>query len=523
MRIVQSFWSCKKSLIENSFGWFSPQYHIMSWALSCLKLKEHYPDLHLFTDKNGYDILINYLDLPYKKVNVCYDGINGYHENLWALPKILTYSFQDKPFIHVDGDVFIWKRFCAELELASLIAQNAERGTAYYTRLMTDIKKDLNYLPGFLEHALNETSITSYNAGIFGGTDLAFIKNFSDQAINLVNNNYGIKTKKMPSANFNILFEQILFAALCKKDKKKVTTLFSETFDDMGYATRKIADFTSASFGLDYIHVIGDKKRQEKICELLAGTLLKHYPDYFFKIIALFKNNHTHYEKKISIGLSQLLDTENNKESRQSNENNFFRSASSDHFINQPITKKENYTTMTETGFIHFTGLEEIGWYRENSDRINKSWLNIEYGKLHDLENYSTDWYSFFFVSKEQQIETVLKRHPYLEIVEPSFKWTNSIKKQINKNLVDEAGEHLGLAYIPQLFFTGIREIIIDEIDYNILTILEQPCTLFDILSQFTDCLEDTGDSNDQGIIYDIMLIKLKKLFLNRCIYIEPN
>ena len=42
MRIVQTFWSRNIDLTQNSFGWLTPQHHIMGWALSCLKLKEYY-------------------------------------------------------------------------------------------------------------------------------------------------------------------------------------------------------------------------------------------------------------------------------------------------------------------------------------------------------------------------------------------------------------------------------------------------------------------------------------------------
>lgn len=41
MKIVQTFWHGNNSLLDNSFGWMNPQYHLMSWALSCLSLKDN--------------------------------------------------------------------------------------------------------------------------------------------------------------------------------------------------------------------------------------------------------------------------------------------------------------------------------------------------------------------------------------------------------------------------------------------------------------------------------------------------
>ena len=68
MKVVQTFWTGNKSLLENNFGWINPQYHLMSWTLSCLSLKEHYEDIVLYTDSNGYKVFVELLDLPYKDV-----------------------------------------------------------------------------------------------------------------------------------------------------------------------------------------------------------------------------------------------------------------------------------------------------------------------------------------------------------------------------------------------------------------------------------------------------------------------
>ena len=52
MRIVQSIWTANQSdLLNNSFGWLAPEYHLMGWALSCLQLKQFYPKVVLYADR----------------------------------------------------------------------------------------------------------------------------------------------------------------------------------------------------------------------------------------------------------------------------------------------------------------------------------------------------------------------------------------------------------------------------------------------------------------------------------------
>tara|TARA_B110000908_G_scaffold172725_1_gene242401 strand:- start:7974 stop:8471 length:498 start_codon:yes stop_codon:yes gene_type:complete len=149
MKIVQTFWSGNsKDIIKDTFGWYAPEYHLMSWALSCLQLRKFYDNVVLYTDEKGYELLINYLKLPYTKVIVNLDELNKDDSDLWALSKIHTYSKQDEPFLHVDGDVFIWEAFNKDIMKANLIAQNKEIGTAHFYESMFDsIEQELIYLP----------------------------------------------------------------------------------------------------------------------------------------------------------------------------------------------------------------------------------------------------------------------------------------------------------------------------------------------------------------------------------------
>lgn len=86
MKIVQTFWHGNNSLLDNSFGWMNPQYHLMSWALSCLSLKDNYQNIVLYTDSHGYEIFAEQLKLPYTDIIIQYDNLTC-PEPHWAYPK----------------------------------------------------------------------------------------------------------------------------------------------------------------------------------------------------------------------------------------------------------------------------------------------------------------------------------------------------------------------------------------------------------------------------------------------------
>ena len=116
MKIVQTFWHGNNSLLDNSFGWMNPQYHLMSWALSCLSLKDNYQNIVLYTDSHGYEIFAEQLKLPYTDIIIQYDNLTC-PEPHWAYPKLLTYSLQKEPFIHVDGDVYLPNKLDNTIEM----------------------------------------------------------------------------------------------------------------------------------------------------------------------------------------------------------------------------------------------------------------------------------------------------------------------------------------------------------------------------------------------------------------------
>ena len=504
MKIVQSFWSGDRNLIEHAFGWLSPQYHIMAWALSCLKLKEHYDDLHLYTDSNGISILIDYLNLPYKTIYNHYDHINHYDNSLWAMAKILTFSSQEKPFMHVDGDIFIWDKFSPVIENADLLAQNVEFGTSYYKTQMDSVRKDLRYLPTFLENEINKKSISSYNTGLFGGGNIDFIKRYCATAMEIIDNNYPPGCKNGASINFNILFEQVLFSALCDIEDKTVSCLYTGDYGDKGYTVNDFCDFTAVPYRLKYLHLLGGHKRKKHVCALMSNTLFREYPEYFYKIIKLFKNDHLNFDTKIHSFLPTLLtgytDVANNEMVKKEVPVNYIKE-----FIenSNPLVKNE------------------LSQFEDELSTIINQWKKISGEKLYEAEPSRVDYFEFFYMSREDQFNVVLETNYYLEVLESSFAWTTETKKRINFDLTSELNEILGLAYVPQLFYEGYNEIIIDELDYNILAMLQEPNSFKNMLSNLDKFFLNDNLNNNKEIVYDIALIKLKKLISNNFIFIK--
>jgi hypothetical protein len=291
MKIVQSFWSGNKKDINNNYGWDKAKYNWVSWILSCNQLIKFYDKVELYTDDFGYDILITKLKLPYTKVHVILNELDHYHSDLWAIAKIKVYSLQDEPFMHVDGDVFIWDKFPDNFINSNLFAQNLENTTDYYRKMWNGISSELEYIPNeMLAFHNGETNLCA-NMGVIGGSDIEFFKLYAEKSFEFVNRNLEV-WDKINLFNFNIFFEQELFYELSVLKSKPITFLFDEIWGDNAYIG--FGDFHQVPHKRTYLHLLGVFKRNQNICKAMEIYTMKYFPDSYSSLAKLLnqtKNN----------------------------------------------------------------------------------------------------------------------------------------------------------------------------------------------------------------------------------------
>lgn len=472
VKAVQTLWIGNKSLFEDGFGWISPQCHLMSWALSCLCLRENYENVVLYTDSKGYKIFAEQLKLPYTDIIVQYNNLTCPDPH-WAYPKLLTYSFQEEPFIHVDGDVYLPNRLNNTIEMSGLIAQNKEIGSSYYKSMMNNLlKKDL-IMPSFLKEELEKESITSYNAGVIGGSDLEFIKEYCHTAFQFIEANHlnDINNRNI-NINNNILFEQILFYVLSNRLNKSVSTVLDQNVRDNGYTYHEFCNFYL--FGkTKLMHIIGGHKKNQRVCDLLCKTLLNKYPEYYKSIIELFSANHKRMQNKTK------------------------RIVTPDFSIQMCIAS-----------------------YLDYLETLSTKWEQLSNDELYDLEKHTSSYPKFLNAGKEEQATIIINKHPYLSIYEIPIHWPLEAKKlvnaRINKNF---HSEHFDIVCIPCLLYEGFKEVLINDLCYNILILLEEGKSFDCLLDELQPCFS-SEIKEDKEQIYRLILTELEYLFYNGLIYI---
>lgn len=137
MNVVQTYYSYAndENPIKDTAGFLSADMNWKSMALSCLLLKKHYGKVTLYCNRKVRHLIIDQFKIPYDVVVEIPEFMKIYEGcNLWALPKIYTYSLQTEPFIHVDCDWFMFEKLSASIVKSDVIGQNIEYDDQFYNR-----------------------------------------------------------------------------------------------------------------------------------------------------------------------------------------------------------------------------------------------------------------------------------------------------------------------------------------------------------------------------------------------------
>ena len=282
MKIIQTLWLSEESTPPIYFkgGWLAPEYHWMSWALSCLQLKKFNDTVELYANSSATNVLIDQIGLPYTAVHRIAESL-VIPDKAWALAKIYTYSLQRQPFLHVDGDVFIWERFDESFVESPLVSQNLEVGFPFYNYFLESIQKNFVYVPMVFREEV-EMPVYSCNAGVLGGTDINFFQLYTKEAIKFVRDNINF-TESIDSSVLCMTFEQLLFYRLAQKQQKTIQYVHTAPVNDTTYPG--FANFYEIPYKQKFIHAMGEFKRKPFICDHLARRLRKDYPVYYYRIL----------------------------------------------------------------------------------------------------------------------------------------------------------------------------------------------------------------------------------------------
>lgn len=291
MNAVWSFWS-KPYLEARKSAWCSEKTHWLAWILSLQQARKFFGKTVLVTDDDGARMLVDGLQLEFDTVSTALNGLKNQDAKWWAMGKLLTYSLQMEPFVHIDSDVFLWKALPVDSN-TPLFAQNPEFfevGRSYYMPEAMEalIQQQGGWLPDewrwFRASGLQQRAEC---CGVFGGGNTEFIRYYAKLALEMIEHpvNAGLWPVLGEHVERNILLEQYLLSAciefwnhslFANNGKVDIHYLFSSMDDafNPGQAAK-----------CGYTHLIADSKKDKTLANDLETRVIKDYPGPYEKLL----------------------------------------------------------------------------------------------------------------------------------------------------------------------------------------------------------------------------------------------
>lgn len=294
---VWSFWSAPY-LASREASWAHDWFHWLAWGLSVHTAARHYPETRLVTDSRGAHVLVDLLRLPFTHVSTALDGLAQADPGWWALGKLEAYRLQDRPFVHLDTDVFLWKRLPDAVEQAPVFAQNPEPiipGMTCYAPAEIErmVERD-GWLP--CEWRWYRAAAGPWRAeccGIFGGQDIDFIQHYATTALRLVaaEPNSGLLRAMTDKPSHMILAEQYLLTACIEYHQRQKATPFRNVSISYLFADLATAYRSEAAVEAGYTHLAAGAKRNGRACRQIEARVREWLPEYHDRCCTVFGRN----------------------------------------------------------------------------------------------------------------------------------------------------------------------------------------------------------------------------------------
>jgi len=295
MRAVWSFWS-RPYHTGTGPGWQSPLHHLLAWGLSVRLASAHYPDTMLVTDTPGRSLLVDELGLSFGEVSTALDDLADADPRLWMLGKLAAYGMQDRPFVHLDSDVFLWEPLPDALVAAPVYAQHPE-----------DRPASGPGRPEAVEHGFRSCGLPlppewrwyrshpsgggprsqggtcrDANCGIVGGTNPALIADYAHLALDLaLNPKYVPAWSAIPfDGGLNMTLEQFLLAAHADYHRFAPASPYRGSHLRYLFQSWQEASNPVAARRVGYTHLLGTAKNHPETTGRLAQRVRSEDPDF---------------------------------------------------------------------------------------------------------------------------------------------------------------------------------------------------------------------------------------------------
>jgi len=217
----------------------------------------------------------------------------------WTMGKLLAYSLQDRPFVHLDTDVFLWKPLPRSLTDAPVFAQCPESTTPSMNGVAREISRMRS--PNAACHCRSSgngcaratTTMPARKIAAFSAqrTRTSFVTTRNAAMDLLTSPAHASVWAAIPEkSGFNPVIEQFTLSAFVRYHRAHRESPFSDV--DIRYLFPSFMDAYSANIAarLGFTHLLGPSKKDPHIAGRLEQRVQREDPKYYRHCVWLTQN-----------------------------------------------------------------------------------------------------------------------------------------------------------------------------------------------------------------------------------------
>ena len=288
MKAVWSYWS-RPMEAGKSISWGQSLHHFLAWGLSLRAARKHYSETLLVTDRKGKRLLIDKLGLPFSQVSTELDRLENVNPGWWALGKLVAYTLQDRPFVHTDTDVFLWKPLAPNIAEAPVFAQCPEIHNNDTHCYQAEIERAFDARGGKLpvewewERSQQNAYFREENCGIVGGCDVGFLRHFAQTALDMVLSpkNAAAWSALAVRLGYNMIIEQYLLSACVGFHRFHPGSPYRGVHVKYLFSSWDEGCNQNRAARAGYTHLMGSAKADPLVGRRLEERMRREDPSYF--------------------------------------------------------------------------------------------------------------------------------------------------------------------------------------------------------------------------------------------------
>ncbi len=288
MRAVWSFWS-KPFITYYSRIWSKPLHHLLAWGLSLDSASRHYPDTMLVTDRKGKKLLIDQLGLQFVHVSTELEMLQDVDPGWWAVGKLVACTLQDRPFVHLDNDVFLWKALPSDVAESPVLAQCPYSFTQDHSffrphEIELAFAEEALELPAeWMWARTNRDSFNGANGGVLGGSSVEFLQYYARSAVDLiVNPQNGPAWSRLADKNWPyVLIEEFFLVACVEYHRARAASPFRGVSMNHVFPSWEHAYDPNYSARIGFTHLMGGAKTHPAVGMRIEERARRQVPDYY--------------------------------------------------------------------------------------------------------------------------------------------------------------------------------------------------------------------------------------------------